>query len=69
MNSVDLPQQGGLLSTFASLFANFSENRARGTEYRRIVAELNAMTKRDLDDIGISRLSIRDIARKAVYGA
>lgn len=69
MNSVDLPQQGGLLSNFATLFATLSEKRARGSEYRRIVRELSAMSERDLADVGISRLSIRDIARESVYGA
>ncbi len=37
-------------------------------EYHRTLAELNAMSDRDLADIGITRLSIRDIAREAVYG-
>ena len=37
--------------------------------YRKTLSELEAMTDRDLADIGVSRLSIRDIAREAAYGA
>ena len=37
-------------------------------EYMRTVNELNALSSRDLDDLGISSLSIRGIAYDAVYG-
>jgi uncharacterized protein YjiS (DUF1127 family) len=36
--------------------------------YQRTVAELNGLTDRELADLGISRLSIADIAREAAYG-
>ena len=36
--------------------------------YGRTVAELNALTDRELSDLGISRLGIPDIAREAAYG-
>jgi uncharacterized protein YjiS (DUF1127 family) len=36
--------------------------------YERTVAELNALSDRDLTDLGISRLGIADIAREAAYG-
>jgi uncharacterized protein YjiS (DUF1127 family) len=36
--------------------------------YVRTVAELNALTDRELGDLGISRLGITDIAREAAYG-
>lgn len=42
----------------------WSEHQA----YRNTVAELGAMSDRDLADIGISRLVIREVARNAVYG-
>jgi uncharacterized protein YjiS (DUF1127 family) len=34
--------------------------------YRNTVAELNTLSQRELDDLGIARSSIRDIARRAV---
>lgn len=36
--------------------------------YAQTVAELNALTDRELGDLGISRLGITDIAREAAYG-
>ncbi|MES2550002.1 MAG: DUF1127 domain-containing protein [Pseudomonadota bacterium] len=36
--------------------------------YAQTVAELNALTDRELTDLGISRLGIADIAREAAYG-
>lgn len=36
--------------------------------YTQTVAELNALTDRELADLGISRLTIADIAREAAYG-
>ena len=36
--------------------------------YAQTVAELNALTDRELGDLGISRLGIADIVREAAYG-
>lgn len=41
---------------------------ARRAVYRNVVRQLNGMSDRDLADIGISRLVIRDVASKAAYG-
>jgi uncharacterized protein YjiS (DUF1127 family) len=41
---------------------------AQRRTYLRTVAELNALTDRELADLGISRLGITDIAREAAYG-
>lgn len=37
--------------------------------YRRTLAELEGLSNRELRDLGISRFSVRQIAREAVYGA
>ena len=40
-------------------------------DYRRYLAtldELNALNDRELQDLGLSRHSIRDVARESVYG-
>jgi uncharacterized protein YjiS (DUF1127 family) len=41
---------------------------AQRRTYLRTVAELNALTDRELTDLGISRVAITDIAREAAYG-
>lgn len=41
---------------------------AQRRTYLRTVAELNALTDRELADLGISRLGIAEIAHEAAYG-
>lgn len=45
------------------------ENRARRVIYRQTVRELNALTNRDLADLGISRSMITRLAHEAAWGA
>ncbi|MEM8851896.1 MAG: DUF1127 domain-containing protein [Pseudomonadota bacterium] len=56
--------QGRLPSRFATLRADWAKWRL----YRKTVNELSALSTRDLDDLGISRASIRTIALEAAYG-
>lgn len=37
--------------------------------YRRTLGELQALSQRELDDLGISRASLRETAWNATYGA
>lgn len=46
-------------------FADLKASRARRAVYKATFQALSDMTDKDLADIGISRLSIRDIAQKA----
>ena len=36
--------------------------------YRKTIAELEKLTYRELDDLGLNRSGIKAIARQAVYG-
>lgn len=58
-----------LARPFGFDFSGLAQSIADWRLYRQTLSELNAMTDRDLADIGVSRLSIRDIAREAAYGA
>jgi uncharacterized protein YjiS (DUF1127 family) len=49
------------------LFARFRQAVADRRAYRAIHDELNALTDRELADLDLSRLRLRDIAREAVY--
>jgi uncharacterized protein YjiS (DUF1127 family) len=51
-----------------AIMTRITEDRARRALYSRTVQELNALTDRDLADLGISRLQIEDVAREAAYG-
>jgi uncharacterized protein YjiS (DUF1127 family) len=48
--------------------ANLGAWRERRAIFNNTVAELNALTDRDLADLGIPRTDIRRIARDAAYG-
>jgi uncharacterized protein YjiS (DUF1127 family) len=50
-------------------YADFQAARALRSKYVETVRELNALTSRDLEDLGISRAEIKDIAWEHVYGA
>ncbi|RJE82764.1 DUF1127 domain-containing protein [Paracoccus onubensis] len=43
------------------------ENRARRAIYHQTLRELNALTARDLADLGISRSMITRLAHEAAY--
>jgi|SwirhirootsSR1_FD_contig_31_1652780_length_357_multi_2_in_0_out_0_1 uncharacterized protein YjiS (DUF1127 family) len=51
----------GLIGRLRKAYADFRSFVATS-------AELEALSDRELADLGISRLSVRDIAREAVYG-
>jgi uncharacterized protein YjiS (DUF1127 family) len=58
----------GLLDRLAVLKDGVATAVQQRRTYARTVAELNALTDRELTDLGIARLSIPDIAHQAAYG-
>jgi uncharacterized protein YjiS (DUF1127 family) len=58
----------GLLDRLAALKDSIATAIQSRQVYLRTVAELNALTDRELADLGISRISIPEIAREAAYG-
>ncbi|MBL9050409.1 MAG: DUF1127 domain-containing protein [Tabrizicola sp.] len=58
----------GLLDRVASLKDAVIAAIMQRRIYDRTVAELNALSDRELSDLGISRLGITEIAREAAYG-
>lgn len=58
-----------LSARIANLIEGIRETRAQAIEYHRTYTELQRLTNRELDDIGIRRCDIADIAREHVYKA
>jgi uncharacterized protein YjiS (DUF1127 family) len=58
----------GLVDRLVALKDDVSTALQQRRVYARTVAELNALTERELADLGISRLSIPAIAHEAAYG-
>lgn len=50
------------------LFARLKSAYADHRKYRETLAELGALTDRELLDLNLSRHVLRDVAREAVYG-
>ncbi len=61
--------KAGLRGRLLSAIQQIQESRARRAVYRQTLRELNALTTRDLNDLGISRSMITRLAREAAYGA
>ncbi|WP_245686692.1 DUF1127 domain-containing protein [Paracoccus tibetensis] len=59
----------GLRGRLLTAIQRMQEHRARRAVYRQTVRELNALTTRDLTDLGISRSMITRLAHEAAWGA
>ena len=53
---------------FMGMIARLQEARARRAVYRQTVAELNSLSNRELDDLGLNRSMITRIATEAAWG-
>ena len=60
--------ESGIRAKLGSMIARLQDNRARAAVYRQTIRELNALTARDLADLGIHRSMISRIAHEAAYG-
>jgi len=59
----------GILEALRGIARDFQEKRARRRLYNQTKRELNALTKRELADLGIHPSMIRRLAYEAAYGA
>jgi uncharacterized protein YjiS (DUF1127 family) len=57
----------GLVDRLVSALTSVKEAIARRRLYLRTLSELNALSDRDLTDLGLSRASVADVAREAAY--
>lgn len=67
VNSTSVAQKG-LLDRLADLKGSVLAAIRTRRLYAQTVAELNALSDRDLADLGISRLGIVEVAREAAFG-
>lgn len=68
-SSLHLSRRPGLAEWIRATVTGWAEARAKRALYLKTLDELERLTDRELDDLDISRLSIRDIARAHAYGA
>jgi len=60
--------ESGIFRRLSNAVANYREMRQRNRVFRQTRRELNALTERELADLGIARSMITRIAREAAYG-
>lgn len=65
--SIDKMYVTPLSHRIADVFANLRQDMANNRMYRRTLRELGALSDRELNDLGLCRSSIRDVAARAVY--
>ncbi|MFN3971933.1 MAG: DUF1127 domain-containing protein [Gemmobacter sp.] len=58
----------GLTDRIASILKSLRDASRRRAIYRQTLRELNALSSRELDDLGIHRSMITRIATEAAYG-
>jgi uncharacterized protein YjiS (DUF1127 family) len=58
----------GIAGRLGALLERLSKRYVDHRLYRRTLAELEGLNDRELLDIGVSRLSVRDLAWSSVYG-
>lgn len=61
--------EAGLSARLTQVLAHLAERRRQNAAYRQTLAELSAMSDRDLADIGLRRGMIDDVAREAALMA
>ncbi|MEE9389023.1 MAG: DUF1127 domain-containing protein [Paracoccaceae bacterium] len=64
-NTIEIDLADRIASAFQGLFADYAKSRL----VARTARELNALSTRDLADLGISRNNIKTVAYEAVYNA
>lgn len=61
------PASVSILDRFGAIVKTVKDAAERRRVYAITVKELSALSDRDLNDMGISRLAIADVAREATY--
>lgn len=59
----------GVMTRISALITDYRANAARRKIYRETLRELNALSARDLADLGLNRSEIRRVAYQAAYEA
>ena len=57
----------GLIGRLQAYVATLKEAARRRDVFRRTVRELNALSDREMSDLGIARIQVEDVAREAAY--
>lgn len=59
----------GLADGVVAFVRALADSAQKAAAFRRTYAELSQLSDRELDDLGVSRWEIAEVARTSVYGA
>lgn len=68
MEMLNTTHRPALADRIVGFVADLRESAARRAIYRRTVEELSKLSDRELNDIGLARANIEDVARDHAYG-
>ncbi len=63
VNTIEIDLANRIANSFQGLFGDIAKNRLA----RRTMRELNALSTRELDDLGIARKNIKTVAFTAAF--
>lgn len=61
--------EAGVLSRVGAAARSFSESYEKRRQYKLTVHELSALEDRELEDLGLARGDIHDVAYRSVFAA
>lgn len=65
--STHQPMSATLSNRISVALRNFNQSRRDNRMFRKTLSELRALSTRELDDLGLSRSSLYEVAHQAVY--
>ncbi len=66
--TTNITAQATVAGTIVSVFSGLKQRFVQARSFRKTVAELSALSNRELADLDLSRDAIYAIARTSVYG-
>ena len=68
MNTTVIIKNSSVFDRISAFFAGIADNRRRYSQYRQTLRELDSLSDRELNDLGLHRAMIEQVSLDAAYG-